>query len=68
MSIICIAWKTDIMPAHAFVYYHAACYKAAKPVWPNEHRHEVTTTDVRGTCAHCLEPLSEQHPQKSMAV
>lgn len=59
MSIICIAWKTNAMPTYSYVYYHATCYEATQPSWPNARTLELTTTDVAGQCAQCGKPLSQ---------
>lgn len=64
MSIICVDWKTDVMPVHAHMYYHADCYKAASPQYSNAQVREVAY--AAGTCMWCGNPLSEQQTEKSV--
>ena len=57
-EIVCVAWKTDIMPAHSFAYGHRACLLEKGP-WPNQKIRELAQDDLSPTmaCDMCGEVL-----------
>ena len=44
-DVVCLAWKTENMPAHSFAYGHRACL-LEKGSWPHQEIRRLTQHDL----------------------
>lgn len=53
--IICVAWKTDVMPVSSYCYYHEGCYNPQTDARANRRIRTVASSDVslHAQCSAC---------------
>ncbi len=58
--VICVAWKTEVMPVYAYVYYHAACYDSSE-IWPDQQVSELPVSEAgHAICPYCWRVIREE--------